>query len=203
MPAADPIAGPGAGGAPVPPRRRRSAWARLRRGLRLRLVIPIRRSPHPPEYTARGVGVALFWAFTPLFPVQTYLLGLTWLAARRARRLDFHPLVAFAWIWVTNALNIVPVYFLFYLTGQVLLGRWDDLAGYAAFAAHWHAAVPDGAGLWDTITAVAGGVLRQQGAALGVGCLPYALGGAWLGYAGTLRVLRRRRPAPNPTANGA
>ena len=43
-----------------------TAWERIKRLLRLKLIVPLLRSPHPPEYKARGVAVGLMWAMTPL-----------------------------------------------------------------------------------------------------------------------------------------
>ena len=40
-------------------------WRRLQSVIRRRLIIPLFRSPHPPEYTARGVLIGLFVALTP------------------------------------------------------------------------------------------------------------------------------------------
>ncbi len=157
----------------------------------MRLVVPMKRSAQGPEYTARAVGVALFWALTPLIPVQMYLLGLTWLLTRRIPWLNFNLLVALAWIWVTNAFTMIPIYFVFYLTGQILLGRWDDLAGYGQFADQWQTVLKSADGFFDSLLAIGGMVVREQGAALAVGCLPYALGGGWLGYVLSLRFMRR------------
>jgi len=151
----------------------------------------MKRSAHSPEYTARGIGIALFWAFTPLIPIQMYLLGLTWLMVRRIPWLDFNLLVALAWIWVTNAFTMIPIYFLFYLTGQLMLGRWDDLVGYGHFASQWQAVLNSSSGFVESVQAITGMIVREQGAALAVGCLPFAVGSGWLGYVLSLRFMRR------------
>jgi len=52
---------------------KRSFMENMRRLLRLKLLIPLRRSPHSPEYAARGVAVGMFWALTPLVGIQMYL----------------------------------------------------------------------------------------------------------------------------------
>ena len=57
----------------------------LLRGLRYRLVIPVFRSPHSPEYTARGVANGVFWGLTPTVGLQTIEIVATWLIAQRVR----------------------------------------------------------------------------------------------------------------------
>lgn len=185
-------------------RRRRSCVEGLRRWLRYRFVVPIKRSRHPPEYTARGVSVGLFWALTPTFGVQMGLVLLNWIAFRRlGRRWDFNAVHAMAWTWVTNFATIVPAYYAFYVTGQVLLGRWDDLTGYDSFARLWETSFGNrgaegyvageiGAlGSWFDV------VVEGWGLAMLVGCWPYAVLGAWIGHSWALKlaVARRRRVA--------
>ncbi|MDR1977218.1 MAG: DUF2062 domain-containing protein, partial [Synergistaceae bacterium] len=55
---------------------------RFRRLVQLRLIVPIKRSRRPPEYSARGALVGLAWAFTPLIGFQIYLCLATWIVAR-------------------------------------------------------------------------------------------------------------------------
>ena len=169
----------------------RSPWKNIKRLIRYRLVIPLKRGAGRPSYTARGTAVGIFWAFTPLIPAQMYLLGLTWLVARPFPRLAFNPVIALAWVWVTNWVTIVPVYFVFYVTGQMLLGHWDDLLGYTAFAADWQRVILETPGVLEIGETMARLLVRGQGLALAVGCLPYALGGAWLGYTWSFRVIKR------------
>jgi len=170
---------------------RASLFRRLSRLVYLRLIIPLRRSSHPPEYTARGVAVAVFWAFTPLIPIQSYLLGLTWLIARRFPQTEFNLLVSLAWIWVTNAFTMIPIYFVFYVSGQFLLGQWDGFVGYAAFAEQWRSIIDHSDGFLELSKAVVQLLFRQQGIFLAIGCLPYAFGLSWLSYIWSCRTLRK------------
>ncbi|MBK8908111.1 MAG: DUF2062 domain-containing protein [Rhodospirillales bacterium] len=162
-------------------RRPFSLWQRLGRLVHLRLMIPVRRSAHPPEYTARGITVGLFWAFTPLIGVQMYLVGLTWLVARARPGWEFNILVALAWTWVTNVFTLIPVYYVYYITGQLMLGQPSLASGYAHFAAAWEAALSV-EGLWQGIVAWAQVIWTEQGLPMFIGCVPYAIGSAWLGY---------------------
>jgi len=172
--------------------KRRTSWlGRLWRLAYLRLIIPLKRTTHPPDYTARGIGIAVFWAFTPLIPFQTYLFGLTWLAARHFPRVEFNFLAGIAWIWITNAFTMLPVYFVFYLTGQILLGRWGELLGYSVFAEKLNIIIGHSDGIVGSLTDITQLILHEQGAALGVGCLPYAFGFGWIAYTWSLRFLNK------------
>jgi len=171
--------------------RRSTLFRGLLRFVYLRLIIPLKRSSHPPEYTARGIAVAVFWAFTPLIPIQTYLLGLTWLIARRFPQTEFNLLVGLAWIWITNAFTMIPVYFMFYVTGKFLLGHWDGTVGYTTFAEQWRIIIEHSDGFFETSKAISQLLLRQQGIFLAIGSLPYAFGFGWLAYVWSRRFLRK------------
>ena len=173
--------------------RKQSLWSKLRRLVHLRLVVPLKRSPHPPEYTARGVMLGVFWAFTPLIGIQMYLVVLTWILARWHPRTDFSLIVALAWTWVTNVLTMLPIYYVFYVTGQLFLGHPDEASGYRYFVAQWQEAFAENDQFLDQIYAYARLVANEQGLPMAIGCLPYALGTSWLGYRWSLRFLIERR----------
>jgi uncharacterized protein len=175
--------------------RRQHTWLKkLNRLVHFRLVIPLMRSPHPPEYTARGVMVGLFWAFTPLIGIQMYLVVVSWLIARRTPNWDFSLLVSLAWTWVTNVFTLIPTYYLFYVTGQILLGRTHAIAGYDHFAHAWEAAL-EAEGYIRPIVAYAKTVASEQGAPIAVGSIPYCFGIAWLGYRWSLKFVIGLRKA--------
>lgn len=179
------------------PQRRRSRWARLRRWVHYKLMIPIKRSHHPPEHTARGSLVGLAWAFTPSIGLQMLLVIATWIVARRLFRWDFNVIVGVAWTWTTNALTMLPSYYAFYVTGQVMLGQWHDLAGYQSFLALWQSTAgpaDEGTDLAATAS-LYGEVLLGWGVAMVVGCIPWAVLTGWVGYVWTLRFVRRHHEA--------
>jgi uncharacterized protein len=193
-----------------PPSRRSSGfWSNLERLLRLRLVIPMLRSRHAPEYTARGVMVGLVWAFTPTLGIQMPLVFGTWLACRRLLQWEFSLVQGLAWTWVTNVLTALPCYYLFFLSGQFLLGRWSTLSGYDSFEALFHAAFKADLGMIDTAKAVVGILLLDWGLAIWIGALPWAALLGWVGYRLSLRFViayhdaranrRSRRVSPRHT----
>ena len=177
-------------------RRHISLLRRVGRLIRLRLVIPMVRSRQPPENTARAVAVGLFWALTPTFGIQMALSALHWYIARTFFRRDFSVVVAMAWTWVTNLFTLPIAYYIFFLTGQILLGRWDDLTGYASFQKFWVIAMgetggdPTSIAAWETYFSV---IVEGWGLAMLVGSLPLAFIGYFVGYYWTLRIVRRWR----------
>ena len=76
-----------------------SFWQRIKRLLRLKLIIPLLRSPHPPEYKARGVAVGMAWAMTPLVGIQMWLVFMTWVIAKKIFKWGFSMPLALAWTW--------------------------------------------------------------------------------------------------------
>jgi uncharacterized protein len=169
--------------------RRRHGWfERLRRSVRFHLLIPIFRSRHPPEYTARGVAIGVFWGVTPLLGAQTLLMIATWQVMRRAFGKDASLVQALAWAWVNNPLTMIPMYYGFYLTGLWLVGSAAPFGGYDAFASLWEASRSQ-----PTLLARAELLTRQVGVALLVGCVPYALFSSWAAYQWVLRMVRARQ----------
>ncbi|MBI2584874.1 MAG: DUF2062 domain-containing protein [Rhodospirillales bacterium] len=173
-------------------RRKRGVWNGLARLTRFRLVIPILRSKHPPEYTARGVLVGMAWALTPLVGIQMYLVFMTWLITRKLFNWDFSLIVGLAWTWTTNVFTMLPTYYVFYLTGQVLLGNWNDISGYNSFVETYLRTFEDGLSTWETVQTYAVMIVKDWGVAMAVGSLPWAAIGGWLGYRfGLMYALRR------------
>lgn len=180
-----------------PPSNGRSAgfWQRMSRLLRFRLTIPMMRSRHSPEHAARGTMVGLVWAFTPSVGIQMPLVFVTWVVARKLFKWDFSLFLGLAWTWVTNAFTLLPIYYLFYLTGQLMLGRWDDLSGYDGFAGLWTGAFSGELSLWQEIVIMSKVLILDWGLAMWVGSLPWAAATGFLGYRYSLKFVRAYRHA--------
>lgn len=175
----------------------RSWRTRLARAVRYRLLIPIKRSVHSPEHTARGVAVGLAWALTPTVGIQMALVFFTWIGTRRLLKWDFSLINGLAWTWTTNVITMFPCYYLFYITGELLLGRLDGVSGYSEFITGWELNVGDDEviGYWQWLWSYAVVLFQGWGLPMLVGCLPWAVLGTWLGYAWSLRFVRRHRAA--------
>jgi uncharacterized protein (DUF2062 family) len=170
----------------VPGRRVAAAGglASVGRLLRYRVLIPLLRSRHPPAHTARGVAAGLFWGLVPLPGLQTVAIVATWKIAQHTRwRLSLVP--ALAWQWINNPLTVVPLYYLFYVTGHVLVSHgWPE--GYGEFVQLWRDTMSGTPTWFGRITHIA----TVLGWPTFVGSLPWAVGASALGYRWTLAVLR-------------
>jgi len=178
----------------LPLHRPSGLWHRLARAVRFRLVVPIMRSRHSPEWSARAALIGLGWAFTPSVGFQMPLVFGTWIIARRVFKWDFSLLQGLAWTWTTNAFTALPCYYIFFLTGQLMLGRWSDLSGYDSFQNLFHAMFADDLSLLATTKAISEVLLLEWGLSMWIGSIPWALLIGWVGYRLTLRfVIAYRR----------
>lgn len=166
--------------------------ARFRRLVHLRLVVPLLRGRHPPEYTARGVFYGVLIGLTPTIGVQMAIVLAIWLLLRTIRRdLDFNLIAAVAWTWISNAVTLPPLYYVFFVTGQLLLGRWDDLAGYDTFAAKLATALPADASWVDALWVYTVNLFQTFGEPMFMGCVPWAAAGSWIAYKWSLRLVTK------------
>jgi len=174
-----------------------SRWQRFKRACRFRLVVPLKRSVHSPEHVARGVSVGIAWALTPTVGIQMGFCFVTWVITRRLFNWDFHLIISLAWTWLTNVVTLVPSYYLFFITGQLMLGRYDDLSGYNEFASSWgkSAIDVDSMGYWEGLWAYAVIIFKGWGLPMVIGCVPWSALGAWGGYYWSLRFIKRYRAA--------
>ncbi len=170
-------------------------WQRMRRVLRYRLTIPMMRARHSPEHAARGSLVGLFWAFTPSVGIQMPLVLISWAIARRFPKWDFNLVLAIAWTWTTNAFTALPCYYVFYLTGQVMFGRWGRLSGFDSFRLMWSDIFTADQSFLDQMQALARVLILDWGVTMLVGSLPWAFLFGWLGYRYTLKFVRAYRHA--------
>jgi uncharacterized protein (DUF2062 family) len=176
-------------------RRRRDFWSRVARAVKFRLVVPLMRSRHTPEYSAWGTAIGLAWAFTPTVGIQMPLVLITWLLARRVFHWDFSLILGLAWTWATNVFTALPCYYLFYVTGRALLGRWDEVSGYEQFLALWHGFFRDDQTIEQQVAAMFDVLVRDWGLAMWVGCMPWSALVAFLGYRWSLKFIHAYRHA--------
>jgi len=155
----------------------------LRRLLRLRLVIPVLRAKHPPHYTARGVAVGLVIAMTPTVGIQMAIVFALWLLVRWLRPAwDFNVVVAMAWTWVTNVFTVAPFYYLFLVTGKLMLGQVGETKSYADFAARLNELLATEVSWLDSLWVYAAEIFTLWGLPMFIGSIPWAIVAGWLGY---------------------
>jgi uncharacterized protein len=157
----------------------------VQRWLRFRFLIPLFRSRHSPEFTARGVAIGVFWGMTPTVGIQTAAILGTWLALKVFRR-EASLVQALLWACVNNPVTMVPMYYGFYVTGQWLLGGSGVDVGYESFMSAW---TRSELGWLERLTHAASGTVVPTV----VGCLPFALIGSVLSYHWAVALVRRRR----------
>ncbi|MDH3703197.1 MAG: DUF2062 domain-containing protein [Alphaproteobacteria bacterium] len=167
---------------------------KLRRLTRYRLIVPILRGKHSPEYTARGVFVGLFAAMTPTVGVQMPIVFTIWIVTRTLRpSWDFNVIVGMAWTWVTNIFTLAPIYYVFLVTGRIMLGHWDSLGGYDDFARMLAELLRTDVGWLETMWIYVVGIFEVWGVPMFLGSIPWALLCGWLGYRWSLRLILRFR----------
>ncbi len=128
----------------------------------------------------------MFWGLTPTIGLQTLEITATWFVARKLLRKDSSLLQAFIWVWVNNPLTVVPMYYVFYVTGLWLTGQGSRATGYAAFGD----LLNTGDAPWLTRVTTS---MAAVGVPLLIGCVPYAMLGAVASYAWAKAVVHRRR----------
>lgn len=169
-------------------------WRRFIAKLKIKLIKPILRARHPPDYTARGVGVGLFVAFTPTVGIQIPIIFALWAIARIVNRnLAFNPFLAMVWSMFTSVFTIAPLYFVFVQTGRFMLGRWLNIRSYEAYLSRFEKTAYSDTGWIEGVWTQAVGSLAEFGVPLFVGSLPWAIGFSIIGYLWSLRFVRRHR----------
>lgn len=129
-----------------------AVWRAFHRKI-IRPVLTINDSPHS---VALGVTLGIWVAFTPTVGIQipiVLVLG-TLIKANRV--------IAVALTWISNLFTMVPLYYLYYLLGLVVLGR--DGITYAELEALME---DQDSSAWDTIVRL----LDELGSPLWVGSL--------------------------------
>jgi uncharacterized protein (DUF2062 family) len=166
-------------------------WNGLRRLMRFRLIIPVLRASHPPEYTARGVLIGMLVAMTPTVGIQMAICAVIWAAIKVLRpKWDFNVIVAMAWTWVSNVFTLGPLYYLFLITGEVMLGRWGDVGGYDAFTDRLTELLSKDVSWYEAIWVYAVEMFTIWGVPMFLGSIPWAIVSAWLCYRWSLRLSR-------------
>lgn len=97
---------------------------KIRERIRVGLVDPIRRAQGSPGSIARGTALGTWIALTPTVGGQMVMVAILGVPLRANLP------IACAMCWISNPLTIVPLYYLFYWLGGLMLGR--DPIGFFA-----------------------------------------------------------------------
>lgn len=162
-------------------------FRRTSRYIRYRLITPMLRARHTPEYSARSVLVGVVCGLMPILGQSTIVLAV-WLVARRFNW-GFNVVIAALWTFISNPLTTAPMFYGFYVTGQVMMGNWDDLSGFDRFKTVIKDLISDQLGIWDQIKILFRMLFLDWGLAMWVGFVPWAILCGWLGYRWSLKVV--------------
>ena len=163
---------------------RKHSWHKnLQRGAKYRLVVPLKRSTHPPEYTARGVAVGMLLAMTPTIGIQMFMIAGTWLFVTKFFKWDFSLIAGLGWTWTSNVFTMIPLYYLFYITGQIMLGNINDISGFDQFS-ELVGNISNNANLsfWEKTSMWMVNLFKGWGVPMFLGSIPWAIFSSWLGY---------------------
>lgn len=156
-----------------------------------KLIEPLIRSKKPPIYKARGVAVGLAWAMTPLVGIQMFLVTFTWGVLKKFKWHFSLPL-ALAWTWITNVATLVPVYYVFYITGQLMRGNFDDITGYDALKDLIARIFLSEEPFMKQMEAFCELLFIDWGVSMFIGCIPWVIISGFLGYHLTLKFIQKK-----------
>lgn len=165
----------------------------LARLFRYRLIIPIARGRHNGVPTARGTAIGLSIGLTPTVGIQMPMIFLLW-ALLKWFKPDwrFNLIVAFAWTWPTNIVTAPFCYYVFLITGRLMMGDSPYL-GFDAFRAHIEGILAQDASFLESLWLYTVEIFRRWGVPMFIGSIPYAVLGGWGGYVLTLKFTAKLR----------
>jgi uncharacterized protein (DUF2062 family) len=151
------------------------------------------RNNKPLKEIARGVQVGVFWGLTPTIGLQIYIVLLQWLVQNYILKKKFDITLALTLIWISNPITVVPLYFLFYQTGSILL----NLLGYSFIEAHFLGSIQNLINVFSTdqmnflekTIYLSKFLFNRWGVVLFVGSLVYAVPISFASYFFTKKVL--------------
>ncbi|MGN1091783.1 MAG: DUF2062 domain-containing protein [Alphaproteobacteria bacterium] len=174
---------------------KKNFFGRVLRLCHLKLVVPLQRSEHPPQFTARGVLVGMMWAMTPLVGIQMTTVLITWVIAKKLFKWDFSLPVALAYTWVTNVLTMWPIYYVFYATGKLMMGDFN-ISAFSVFAQTGRQAFSADVSFWEITKAILiflKLLMEDWGLAMALGCIPWSIVWGWISYRLTKKWLLGRQ----------
>jgi uncharacterized protein (DUF2062 family) len=158
------------------------------------LIKPVLHALHPPEYSARAVGVGLFVAFTPFFGAHIPIVFALWATTKIVNgNLTFNPVLASAWTLLSNVFTIAPLFYVFIQTGRFMLGRWEHIQSFESYLPEFEQTPYTDAGWIEVMSIQAVSLLAEFGVPLFIGSLPWAICIGVLGYLSSLHFIRRHR----------
>ena len=135
----------------------------------------------------------MFWAMTPFFGIQMALVMGTWLVTKKIFNWDFSIVNGLAWTWVTNVFTLLPVFYMFFLTGNLMLGVGGNVSGYEQFVAVWNNSFESDSSGWNAIVHWFETMINGWGLSMVVGSIPWAIISTLIAYFLSLSFIRKYR----------
>ena len=156
-----------------------------------KLIRPITRSEGSIRQVSWGVGIGVFFALTPTVGIQMYAVALIWALCRYIHNTHFNLPVAIAMVWISNPLTMIPLYYLFLVSGYAFLETQEKLS-FALFEKEL-SSFSQMESAWDSIVEATRFLIIDLGWPMVVGSLFFAIPGAILSYWITAYLLKRYR----------
>jgi uncharacterized protein (DUF2062 family) len=156
-----------------------------------KLINPVLHSNAPVSEVSLGVAFGVFLGLTPTVGVQMYLVALVWSIYRYIFGRHFSLPVGVAMVWISNPLTMVPLYYLFLVTGYRLLETQNGIS-YELFT-EYLGHISSTEGTWEMIVAGASFLLVDLGWPMIIGSLVYAVPGFIISYFMTKRIVTSHR----------
>jgi uncharacterized protein (DUF2062 family) len=156
-----------------------------------KLFNPVLHSTAPVSEVSLGVAIGVFLGLTPTVGLQMYLVALVWCIYRYIFCRHFNLPVGVAMVWISNPLTMVPLYYLFLVTGYWLLETQNSIS-YELFT-EYLGHISSMEGTWEMIFAGARFLLIDLGWPMIIGSLVYAVPGFIISYVMTERIVTSHR----------
>ena len=170
----------------------------LRQTIKRRLLVPMLRAMRDPDHATNGVLVGMVVAMTPTLGVQMAMVAVVWGLFRVLRvPFRFNVAVAMAWTWATNVFTAPPLYYVYYLTGRLLLLDVGDDSSFDSFKHSLQSTVDSTGTLQEALTwyeSMWNGLMvlyTTFGLPLVVGCIPWVIIVPWICWWWARRFTRR------------
>lgn len=94
--------------------------------MKKKVWLPMQRKHKTPHYLARSNAVGMSLAFAP-FPGQIPVVFALWMICKRTN-FRFSLSISVAWTFISNVFTNLPLFYLYYITGNLLLGTGNNLS---------------------------------------------------------------------------
>ena len=145
-----------------------------------KFINPVLHSRAPVSEVSLGVAVGIFMGFTPTVGVQMYLVAIVWTIYRYFFGRHFTLPVGVAMVWISNPFTMVPMYYVFLVTGYLVFDVKHGLS-YQHFSESL-ARISQTGDMMDQISEGTRFLLVELGWPMVIGSFFYAVPFSILGY---------------------